>query len=399
MTNLKTNYDNNYRRVKKTKRLLNGNKGYFITTDDRQYVNEFIIFWLKGVKKMKNLVLWCAKLFFCLFLLMPNYAKADNQNRLVDKIKQQLSPPNHSVHEKSFIIESGPSPSVIFGADGEYRLSFALNSSDISNHGYETLHALGRALQDSELNKYIYKIEGHTCKLGDDTYNLSLSRKRAEKVKDYLIGKFDFPPGMFEVVGYGESHPISASDDVKNRRVEIINTLKIFPVVKVRVKYLSDGAREQDLIENTILTDNDRYYVELNPQTEAHVYIYQIDSKGESKAIFPNPDISELDNPLSKGLIYRIPGEMRWLKPDDNNGEENIIVVANKTPIPKPDLECRRIFESNKPNVKASSSHSKGVHGVRNPLPVGSSVKQEEYQDPKFNAENYYHWRLSFINQ
>ena len=67
-------------------------------------------------------------------------------------------------------------------------------------------------------------------------------------------------------------------------------------MVKVKVKYLSDGVHEKDLIENTILTDNDRYYVELSPQTKAYVYVYQIDSKGESKAIFPNQDISELDN-------------------------------------------------------------------------------------------------------
>ena len=173
---------------------------------------------------MKNLVLWCSKLLFCLILLIPNYAKADNPDQLVDKIIQQLSPSNHSVHDKSFIIESSPSPSVIFGEDGEYRLNFALNSSDISNHGFETLQALGKALQDDKLNKYIYRIEGHTCKLGDDKYNLILSRKRAKKVKNSVLRTFGFPPGMFEVEGYGESHPISVSDNAKNRRVEIINT-------------------------------------------------------------------------------------------------------------------------------------------------------------------------------
>jgi OOP family OmpA-OmpF porin len=68
------------------------------------------------------------------------------------------------------------------------------------------------------------RIEGHTSHDGDDDYNLLLSQKRAEAVKEYLVMQ-----GIAEVrlkaVGYGESRPRINSttlEDEKNRRVEII---------------------------------------------------------------------------------------------------------------------------------------------------------------------------------
>lgn len=67
-------------------------------------------------------------------------------------------------------------------------------------------------------------IEGHTDEVGKDDYNMTLSQKRTESVKNYLMGK-----GIFEsrltAIGYGETKPIADNKTsvgrAKNRRVEL----------------------------------------------------------------------------------------------------------------------------------------------------------------------------------
>ena len=67
-------------------------------------------------------------------------------------------------------------------------------------------------------------IEGHTDEVGKDDYNMTLSQKRTESVKNYLMGK-----GIFEsrlaAIGYGETKPIADNNTsagrAKNRRVEL----------------------------------------------------------------------------------------------------------------------------------------------------------------------------------
>jgi OmpA-OmpF porin, OOP family len=68
------------------------------------------------------------------------------------------------------------------------------------------------------------EIGGHADSNGDDAYNMTLSQKRTESVKTYLLGK-----GIIEsrltAVGYGETVPIADNKTVlgraKNRRVEL----------------------------------------------------------------------------------------------------------------------------------------------------------------------------------
>lgn len=68
-------------------------------------------------------------------------------------------------------------------------------------------------------------IEGHTDNVGNDTYNLGLSQRRADGVKTALIAK-GISPDRIMTKGYGEQYPIagnsSASGRQQNRRVEII---------------------------------------------------------------------------------------------------------------------------------------------------------------------------------
>jgi OmpA-OmpF porin, OOP family len=67
-------------------------------------------------------------------------------------------------------------------------------------------------------------IEGYTDSKGEDAYNMTLSQKRTESVKTYLMGK-----GLMEsrltATGFGETNPIADNKTTlgraKNRRVEL----------------------------------------------------------------------------------------------------------------------------------------------------------------------------------
>jgi OmpA-OmpF porin, OOP family len=93
-----------------------------------------------------------------------------------------------------------------------------------------------KLLQDSyhELNEVIailkehpdlkIKISGHTDNSGSDRYNQTLSERRAQSVKNYLISQ-GISEGRIQTKGYGKSKPIVTGTNEKskkmNRRVEV----------------------------------------------------------------------------------------------------------------------------------------------------------------------------------
>ena len=72
----------------------------------------------------------------------------------------------------------------------------------------------------------VFVIEGHTDSFGGPDYNLSLSQKRAEAVREWLIRKLRIDPSNVRVEGKGKTQPIvpttgTAEEQALNRRVEI----------------------------------------------------------------------------------------------------------------------------------------------------------------------------------
>ncbi|MBO2545093.1 OmpA family protein [Salegentibacter sp. BDJ18] len=67
-------------------------------------------------------------------------------------------------------------------------------------------------------------VEGHTDDTGSETYNLTLSKNRAQAVTNYLTNQ-GLSSGRFETKWYGESQPKydneTAEGRAKNRRVEL----------------------------------------------------------------------------------------------------------------------------------------------------------------------------------
>lgn len=84
--------------------------------------------------------------------------------------------------------------------------------SERSNHELDMLHKML-----SENDKLIIEVSGHADFLGEDEYNIDLSKKRAEKVVAYLTSK-GIDKGRLRAMGYGEKKPAPGTDSTENGR-------------------------------------------------------------------------------------------------------------------------------------------------------------------------------------
>jgi len=102
------------------------------------------------------------------------------------------------------------------------KIFFETNSDKLKVASLAQLDELAVILKRYEAANLL--IEGHADSQGDDAFNLTLSQKRTESVKTYLMEK-----GIMESrltgTGYGESRPIADNNTAlgraKNRRVEL----------------------------------------------------------------------------------------------------------------------------------------------------------------------------------
>ncbi len=102
-------------------------------------------------------------------------------------------------------------------------LLFEFNSADLRESAKVGLMKLG-LLMDRNPNLYCW-IEGHTDLVGGDEFNLNLSVKRAEAVKNYLVASLRMDPTKIITRGFGRFEPLVISgtpaEQAVNRRVEI----------------------------------------------------------------------------------------------------------------------------------------------------------------------------------
>ena len=101
------------------------------------------------------------------------------------------------------------------------KIFFATNDDRILSKSFSLLDEVGKAL--ASRTKIRVRIEGHTDSRGSDTYNRTLSERRAQSVKRYLEGK-GVDASRMTAEGWGEERPIddnrTSEGRAANRRVE-----------------------------------------------------------------------------------------------------------------------------------------------------------------------------------
>ncbi|HLJ90070.1 MAG TPA: phosphate ABC transporter substrate-binding/OmpA family protein [Candidatus Angelobacter sp.] len=100
---------------------------------------------------------------------------------------------------------------------------FDPNSSRMSLDSRAVVDEIGSQMRAYE--NTVVDIEGNTDSTGSRTYNMQLSRERADSVKQYLSEKYGFPPARMRTAGNGPDRPIdnntTAEGREKNRRTDI----------------------------------------------------------------------------------------------------------------------------------------------------------------------------------
>jgi len=101
-------------------------------------------------------------------------------------------------------------------------VQFESNSSELTSGSSESLDKVVNAM--NEYDQLRIEIQAHTDNSGEAAYNLSLSEKRANSVRDYLIAK-GVAANRMAVKGFGETQPIADNSTrdgrATNRRVEL----------------------------------------------------------------------------------------------------------------------------------------------------------------------------------
>ena len=117
-------------------------------------------------------------------------------------------------------------------------VTFDVDSATLRPAFRTTLDQVGQSLKqypDSLIDVY-----GHTDSTGSDSYNQTLSERRASTVANYLVSQ-GVSAARIRSQGFGEMMPIDSNDTVegraRNRRVEI----KIVPITQEQVQAARSG--------------------------------------------------------------------------------------------------------------------------------------------------------------
>ena len=101
-------------------------------------------------------------------------------------------------------------------------LTFGVDRYDVRSQFYGTLESVALILK--EFTKTNIRIGGHTDSTGSDSYNQTLSERRANSVGQFLIAQ-GVVAGRISTSGYGKRYPIASNDNAAgrelNRRVEL----------------------------------------------------------------------------------------------------------------------------------------------------------------------------------
>jgi outer membrane protein OmpA-like peptidoglycan-associated protein len=155
------------------------------------------------------------KLFLLCLLFVGSLSVA--QDKSVEEIIDALKPKQLTRGLRGLRVEDAPKPNI------DLVINFEFNSANLSPDSQSQLEKLGTALNSAELAPFKMQITGHTDAVGSDAYNMSLSKRRAQAVVNYLSAQLGVNVTRLSSTGMGK-RALKLPDDPgnsANRRVEI----------------------------------------------------------------------------------------------------------------------------------------------------------------------------------
>jgi outer membrane protein OmpA-like peptidoglycan-associated protein len=103
-------------------------------------------------------------------------------------------------------------------------VNFDFDSASLTPTARQILDNLATSMT-SDLDSYKFELEGHTDATGTDSYNQTLSVRRADAVRAYLVEQHHVDPQRLQAVGKGEADLLDPANPAAaiNRRVRVVN--------------------------------------------------------------------------------------------------------------------------------------------------------------------------------
>lgn len=144
-----------------------------------------------------------------------------------EMIEQLRAPKTRSL--RNLVVEQRPDGTpapapVVQRASLSLLIQFGFDSAEVQPESQQALENLARALQSPELAGSRFSIEGHTDAKGRPDYNLRLSQRRADAVRD-VLARHGVDVQRLVAQGRGATEPAEPQDPyaAANRRVRVVN--------------------------------------------------------------------------------------------------------------------------------------------------------------------------------
>jgi OOP family OmpA-OmpF porin len=108
-------------------------------------------------------------------------------------------------------------------------IQFNPDSPVIRPDSYRMLGRIADAFADPKMLPYGFLIVGHTESTGKREYNLTLSQRRADSIRDVLVTTFKISPKRIQAIGLGEEQLQDAEHPKApvNQQIQIVTVRKL----------------------------------------------------------------------------------------------------------------------------------------------------------------------------
>jgi outer membrane protein OmpA-like peptidoglycan-associated protein len=110
-----------------------------------------------------------------------------------------------------------------YNLSAESTVNFGFDQAELTDEARAALEQF--VAQSGAAKRYLISVEGHTDPIGSESYNLELSRRRADSVVRYLVTRHNIPVYRIFMLGFGKQNLVAEGrgreERAKNRRVEV----------------------------------------------------------------------------------------------------------------------------------------------------------------------------------